>query len=105
LSNNILLAFPQRYILRELRSLFGQTADVDLQKQIDTLEQAFRRPLTRSVSSELNALRRADVQGMALLQELSQLYTRYALDQQQQRTTQRDEDDLPRIVCSEMFST
>jgi len=95
----------QRYILRELRALFGQIADVDLQKQIDTLEQAFRRPLTRLVSSELNALRRADVGGMVLLQELSQIYTRYALDQPQQRTAQRDEDDLPRIVCSEMFST
>ncbi len=83
--------------------MFGQTADADLQKQIDTLDQAFRRSLTRSVSSELNALRRADVHGMALLHELSQLYTRYALDQQQQRSSQRDEDDVPRIVCSEML--
>lgn len=98
------LSTAQRYILRELRTLFGPSANVDLQKQIDTLEQAFRRPLTRSLSSELNALRRADVQGMALLQELSQIYTRYALDQQQQRNMQRDEDVVPRIVCSELLS-
>lgn len=99
------LTVAQRYVQRELRSLFGQTSDADLQKQIDTLEQAFRSPLTRSLSSELNALRRADVTGMALLQELSQLYTRYALDQQQRRGAQRDEDDVPRVICSEMLST
>ena len=99
------LTVAQRYVQRELRSLFGQTIDADLQKQIDTLEQAFRSPLTRSLSSELNALRRADVTGMALLQELSQLYTRYALNQQQRRDAQRDEDDVPRVICSEMLST
>jgi len=95
------LSAAQRFIQRELRLLFGETSDEDLKAQINTLDAAFRRPLTRSLSSELNAIKRADLRGEALLQELSMIYTRFALDQQRPSDNRTEDESQPYIVCSE----
>jgi len=97
------LTTAQRYILRELRAFFAQADTEDLKAQTSLLETTFRRPLTRTLSSELNALKRADIAGLQLVRELSQLYTRYNLDQQRQQQRQDDEVALPYIVCSEVL--
>lgn len=93
----------QRYVLRELRVLFNQTDDADLKSQISVLEAAFRQPVTRSLHSELDALKRTDLRGPALVQELSMLYLRYGLDQVSPKELKPEEDAPPLIVCSEIL--
>jgi hypothetical protein len=93
----------QRFVQRELRVLFAQTSDGDLKAQINVLDAAFRRPLTKTLNSEPNAIKRADIRGLQLAQELIHLYTRYALDQQRTQSSQAEHEDLPVIVCSELL--
>jgi hypothetical protein len=64
----------QRYLLRELRVLFGATDDEDEKAQINILERAFRGPITSALDRELNLLRRNGVTGRELLKTLGQLY-------------------------------
>ncbi|MBC8076656.1 MAG: helicase, partial [Chloroflexales bacterium] len=94
------LSAAQRVVLRELRTAFAQTTDVDMRAQISVLEAAFRGPLSRAVQSELQALRRANLADMPLVEELSHLYTRYGLDQQRQPAARDDAPAAPVIVCS-----
>lgn len=101
--HTISLTNAQRYVLRELRTQYGLVSDEDLKAQINLMEQTFRRSLTRTLASELNAIKRAELTGMPLLQELTQLYTRYNLDQQRAQTQREDDAALPYIVCSELL--
>lgn len=93
----------QRFVQRELRALFSQTTDEDLRAQISILEAAFRRPLSGSLRSELNSIKRADLRGQGLVQELSLLYTRYDLNPQRSQATESEDDEPPQIVCSEVL--
>jgi len=92
----------QRYVQRELERLYNLNTDEDLRKQITVVEEAFRGSLSRSVHAELGSLKRAQLHGMPLLQELSTLYLRYALGQQRTGAgrTADDEDSTPKILCS-----
>jgi len=97
------LTKAQRYVLREIQVLYKE-ADEDLRHQIEVLEAAFRRPSPRpAVRSELNRIRHDGIAGAALLEALSKVYHLYGLDiAQPYRSSEREEnDDLPRIVCSE----
>lgn len=100
--HTLTLTTAQRYLIRELRTTYGTTADEDTRTQLQVLEQAFRRPLTRTLASELNAVKRAGLAGIPLIQELSQLYTRYHLDQQRP-AAQSEEDAVPVVICSEVL--
>jgi hypothetical protein len=98
------LTRAQRYVLRELRVLYDTAADDDLRNQIAVLEAAFRRPNPRpAVRSELNRIRREKIAGMPLVEALSQAYHLYGLEITQPRvgSAGEDNDELPRIVCSE----
>lgn len=97
--HTVSLTQAQRYILRELRDQFGRTDDEDLRAQIQTLEQAFRRSLTKALSGELNTLKRADLTGAALIRDLTSLYTRYQLARPQASTGAEDHAE-PLIVTS-----
>ncbi|MEP7288448.1 MAG: helicase-related protein [Chloroflexota bacterium] len=92
----------QRYILKELRILFGTVDDEDIKGQINLLEKAFRGPITRAVVRELNVLRRNGVKGEDLFKTLAGLYYQHNmrdwLDRQQ---SQEENDMIVRIVCSE----
>jgi hypothetical protein len=101
--HTVSLTAAQRYALKELRIVFAQLSDEDLKAQIVVLEQAFRQSLTRSLASEVNAMKRAGIIGLPLVQELSHLYTRYQLDQQRSQKQQDNEEFLPYIVCSEVL--
>ena len=90
--------------MRELRAQYASTSDEDLKAQISLMEQTFRRSLTRTLASEVNAIKRADLVGLSLVQELTQLYTRYNLDQQRTQTQQENESAVPYIVCSEILA-
>ena len=60
----------QRYVLRELRVLFGATSDEDEKAQINILEKAFRGPMTTALNRELNLVRCNGVTGPELQKTL-----------------------------------
>ncbi len=96
------LSHGQRYVLRELRLLFGVTSDEDEKAQINILERAFRGSVTDAVKRELNRLRRNGMTGPPLLKALGELYLQHRMRDWIDRTTLRLEDQpIPKIVCSE----
>ena len=96
------LTHGQRYVLRELRVLFGLTGDEDVKGQINLLEKAFRAPITRALNQELNRIRRNGITGQHLLKLLSDLYLQHNMREWLDRPSLQLEDKpIPRIVCSE----
>jgi len=92
----------QRYVLRELRVLFGDTEDEDTQGQITILERAFRQTVTTAVNRELNLLRRNGVAGESLLRNLSRIYHQHHMsDWLDSRAVRQSDAETPRIICSE----
>jgi hypothetical protein len=66
------------------------------------LEKAFRSRLTKALQRELNLLRKNGVTGEALFKSLVKLYNQHNLrDWLDRRNCQPQEDEYPRIVCSE----
>ena len=96
------LTLSQRYVLRELQSLFSITDDEDAKARINLLERAFRRPITGAVRKELNALRRNNVTGQALLTNLAHIFRQYRMqDRLDASRTEWEDLAIPRIICSE----
>lgn len=96
------LSHGQRYVLRELRVLFGVSRDEDEKAQINVLEKAFRGTLSPAVKKELNLLRRNGVTGDNLLKSLTNLYHQHGMkDWMDRRLLQPEELPIPKIVCSE----
>lgn len=96
------LGLGQRYVLRELRVLFGAARDENLKGQIRILEQAFSGPITTAVNRELNLLRRNGVTGQDLLSNLTRIYQQHDLRRAAERAAAAmAERPIPRIVCSE----
>jgi hypothetical protein len=96
------LTHGQRYVLRELRVLFGTTSDEDIKGQINILEKAFRGPITTAINRELNLLRRNSVTGQELFKNLVRLFHQHNMrDWMDRRGLQPEEQPVPRIVCSE----
>jgi superfamily II DNA or RNA helicase len=101
--HTIALRHCQRYVLRELRILFGETDDEDRKAQINELERAFRLSPTAAVTKELNALRRNGVTGDPLIKSLTTIYHQHRLRDRldQEDSSLRATAEIPRIVCSE----
>lgn len=96
------LSHGQRYVMRELRILFGTTAEGEMREQINVLEQAFRTPLTAALKREINLLRRNSVAGEDLLKRLIDLYHQHHLREwSDRRGWQSEEELIPRVICSE----
>jgi hypothetical protein len=92
----------QRYVLRELRVLFGMSTDEDAKAQINILEKAFRGAVTTAINRELNRIRRNGITGQSLLKALSDLYLQHNMrDWLDRRSLQREAYPIPKIVCSE----
>ena len=99
------LTHGQRYVLRELRATYGQLADPALQGRVEQLERAFHWALPQAVIRELNRLRRDAVSGDALCRALTLIYHAHDLHRRGEPENGRDDsDDLPRIICSEVFA-
>jgi len=100
------LTYGQRYVLRELRVLFGAIRDEDEKTNINILEKAFRAPVSVAVNRELNRIRRNGMTGDALLKELISIYhhhrMRDLLDNQDRAPKTRS---IPKIICSEALVT
>jgi hypothetical protein len=92
------LTHGQRYVLRELRVLFGAAADEDVKGQINILEKAFRGSVTTAINRELNLLRRNSVIGQDLLKNLARLFHQHNMrDWMDRRGLPFEEMPTPRI--------
>ena len=69
----------QRYVLRELRTLFNFTEDESQKTLINLLDRVFRHHLPQAINRELNALRRNGVSGQDLFTHLVQIYNQHDL--------------------------
>lgn len=94
------LTQAQRYVLRELRVLFGVTESEEVREQVNVLERSFRAPLTAALKKELNTVRRNAMTGEALLRRLADLYHQHHLREWTERRGWETDEVIPRIVCS-----
>lgn len=102
--HTLALTQAQRYVLRELRILFGVTKDDDVKAQINVLEKAFRGPITTAVNRELNLLRRNAVTAQDLLKNLIRIYHQHDMrDWVDRRRFEVENHSAPKIVCSELL--
>ena len=100
--HTVSLTHGQRYVLRELRVLFGKTEDDDTKAQINLLEKGFRAGnLTSAVKKELNLVRRNNLVGESLLKSLIHLYNQHNIREWLDKQKNGDEPTIPRIICSE----
>lgn len=96
------LNLAQKYILRELRLLYGAAENADAKEQISILEEAFRGPLTSAVNREITRLRRNGMTGKMLHKTLGEIYTQHNMRDWAREAALRQSDTIiPRIVCSE----
>jgi len=95
----------QRYVRRELQVLFAGTEDTSVQERINALERPFAGSLIGAVERRLKGLQRGGAKGEDLLRGLEEIYARYRMYETESRPdTRREEDDTPRIVCSEALT-
>lgn len=100
--HTVSLTHGQRYVLRELRIIFGRTEDEELKQRLNILEKTFRASnLTSAVKRELNLVRRNSLTGDSLLKTLSRIYDQHDLRDRIDRQRDSSELAIPRIVCSE----
>jgi len=98
---NITQSLAQQYLRRELRNLSAREKDSHEQRKINLLDDAFRQPLSAAVKRQINALRKGQVTGSALLESLSKIYRDYNLKEALIRhQTKQTESELPLVVCS-----
>jgi superfamily II DNA/RNA helicase len=98
------LTHGQRYVLKELRVLFGLTKDEDRKGKINLLEKAFRSPITEAIKRELNRIRRNGMTGDHLLKSLEELYFLHNMREWQDRRGQHPEiPPVIKIICSEVL--
>lgn len=100
--HTVSLTHGQRYVLRELRILFGRTEDEDVKAQINVLERAFRAAnLTSAVKKELNLIRRNNMVADNLMKALVRIYQQHNMREWIDRQRIEQEKPVPRVICSE----
>lgn len=96
------LSHGQRYVIREMRLLFGMAKDDDMRNQINILEKAFRGPITPAINKELNRLRRNGVTGEDLLKSLITIYHQHNIKDWVAKGAKEEQKlEIVRIICSE----
>jgi superfamily II DNA or RNA helicase len=104
LEHSVNLSPAQRFVLRELQSMFKDVADDVTKGQINLLEEAFRQPLSDAVRRELNHLRRDKSTGARLLESLKRIYQRHALGRGSRKSVAGPAKTVVRVVCSEALT-
>lgn len=96
------LSAGQKYVLRELRLLFGECEHEEARVRINLLAKAFRGALAGAVQKEVNALRRNKVAGQALLKKLIDIYHAHRIrDWVGKPESRATNAPLVRVACSE----
>lgn len=94
----------QRYVLKELRQLFSAAESEEKKARLQTLDSAFRNPLSTALNRELNRLRKNQVSGEALQSALVDLYNHHDLRRRsRENTASQNQQFTPTLVCSESF--
>jgi hypothetical protein len=97
----ISLTQAQRYVLRELSTLYKQSDD-ETKARINILERAFRMSPSSAVNKKLNFPRRNGVVGEDLLRSLTDIYHEHSLrGRLDQKDIFTETEEIPRTVCSE----
>ncbi len=96
------LTNAQKYILKELRLLGSTSQDTD---SINTLDQAFRMPLTEIIKREINRLHRSKRTGTELIDELVIIYHRHNMSEMEKQVHQSEEqhESIAKVICSASF--
>ena len=99
--HTVKLTVTQRYVVEQLRLLYAQSANTDIQRQITLVERAFVQPLTQAVKKELNLVKQRSLTGRELLAVLENIYVRHNLGAQTASLWFDDRPPAPQVVCSE----
>lgn len=100
--HTVSLGLGQRYVIRELKELYGDTSDDDKRARINILERAFRSSLPAAVTRDLNRLRRNHVSGDQLYASLVDLYNHHGLRDRVRSGPGADTPAIvPKLICSE----
>lgn len=95
----------QKYVVKELRSLYGEIQPDGRRERIESLEDIFRLETNAVVRRELNRVHRAQLKDDDLISALEQLYTKYRLGEERREVEERlrraEAELTPRVVCSE----
>ena len=93
------LTNAQKFILKELRLIANTSENRD---NINTLDQAFRLPLTEVIKQDINRLHRGKVTGDELLTELAIIYQRHNMADLKKKQQNSDEksESYAKIICS-----
>ena len=102
------LSVGQNYVLRELRAFYStlDEGEQDMKKEIATLEEAFKKPVTTAIRKNLNVIRRNGIVGRNLCTQLAGIYHEHEMNQRDSELKlQQDQasEDHPRIICSQSF--
>jgi hypothetical protein len=97
----------QKYVVRELRNLYGEIQTDEHRARIERLEDTFRLETNTVVRREFNRIHRARLNGEDLVSVLEQLYTKYRLAEERRDAEERrrrvEADFTPRVICSEVI--
>jgi len=101
--HSLSLTLGQKYLIRELKSIFTTTDDDDVKERVNLFNEAFRRSINPAINKELNRIRKNSLTGDALMVALRDVYLQHNMkewnDNQSRKETEQSE--YPRIVCSE----
>lgn len=102
--HTINLSVAQKYILSELRLLYQNTDSDDLKAQISLLEKTFRSVDRVVVHQELNKIRHNHMTGIAVVNKLTEVYSRHNLNELiDNQSMNINNNSVPKIICSEVF--
>ena len=92
----------QRYVSRELRTLFNFTEEESQKTLINLLDRVYRNHLPQAINRELNALRRNGVSGQDLFTHLVKIYNQHDLYKLSDRHNLTSKSrPISTIICSE----
>jgi len=98
------LSHGQRYVIRELRLLYALAREDEDKSGIQTIERAFRGPITAAVNREINRLRRNGITGNDLFKSLVNIYYQHNMkDWAERDTKEKAKSEISKIICSEAF--
>jgi len=96
----------QKYILSQLRIIYGLTADKEIHRRIELLEHTFSQKLPRVVVAQLEQFRRENPNDDALLMALFEIHERYNFHSPKaQENGTKIVVDTPIVICSEALRT
>jgi superfamily II DNA/RNA helicase len=103
-ATNVRLSISQRWIIEKLMKMDNKKEFKDQKETIETLRKAFSIPILKGkLNRELNKIKKSEMDDFELLNNLSQLYIHYEL--QNQLTQNEEESKSPKILYSKYLDS